>query len=77
MSLATKILEGALDNSDQAIGLIKKLIEFIQHFGEDDAEEIITKLLADPPKKANLSELDKALAEWRAANPEAADDDSA
>jgi len=71
MSLAKQLLEGALDNADQASGLIAKLIEFIKHYGDDDALEIITQLLANPPRKADLTQLDKALADWRAAHPDA------
>lgn len=74
MSTATKLLEAALDNSEQASNLIAKLVDFIQHFGEEDALEIITKLLADPPSKADLSALDRALADWRAAHPNAPTD---
>ena len=65
---AVKVFEKAIGTLDTASDLAKLVVRFIKTFGENNAKEIITKLLADPPKKADLSKLDEALAKWRAAH---------
>lgn len=63
MSKGLEVFEAIAHNFDDAQSILKLVIRFFRTFGEEDAKTILTRLLANPPKKADLSKLDEALAE--------------
>lgn len=53
------------------LGEILPLIaDLFDAYGKDDAIEILRKLVNSPAGKADLTKLDQALADWRAAHAE-------
>jgi len=53
----------ALRTVGRVAGLVARLVE---KFGTESAEDLLERLLEQPPERADLDAMDAALARWRA-----------